>query len=191
MSFKQLKDFCVRKRVHLGYPVFLVGAFLIPGCSRTLILIGCVYVALGLLIRSWSAGYIHKSTELCTTGPYSWLRHPLYLSNALIFFGFAVAITHFDKPAISLILWCLVGAYFTIVYKWRIEFEEKKLSEIFTSAWAAYVQEVPRLIPRIPKNQKSTDSHFSWNQWLLNKEYRALIAASITLTIILFLSHGS
>ena len=40
--------------------------------------------AVGLWIRGWSAGTIHKDEELTTTGPYAFARNPLYVGSFLI-----------------------------------------------------------------------------------------------------------
>ena len=44
---------------------------------------GAVLVALGLWIRAWSAGTIHKDEELTTTGPYAFTRNPLYMGRVV------------------------------------------------------------------------------------------------------------
>ena len=45
---------------------------------------GAPLAVLGLLLRAWAAGTIVKERELTTTGPYSHLRHPLYLGSLFI-----------------------------------------------------------------------------------------------------------
>ena len=50
---------------------------------------GIIAIALGLLIRSWSAAILQKRTVLGTEGPYSSRRHPLYLGSMLMVPGLA------------------------------------------------------------------------------------------------------
>ena len=52
---------------------------------------GAAVAVLGALIRLWGSGYVRKNDELATTGPYRFVRHPLYTGNLLIAIGFAAA----------------------------------------------------------------------------------------------------
>ena len=47
-------------------------------------------IALGLALRSWSAGHLVKNQDLTMTGPYAHLRHPLYAGTMLLTAGFGV-----------------------------------------------------------------------------------------------------
>src|SRR4051812_44106105 len=38
-------------------------------------------IVAGLFVRSWAAGTLRKRRELATTGPYAWIRHPLYFGS--------------------------------------------------------------------------------------------------------------
>lgn len=98
----------------------------------------------GVLFRIWCTMYIggRKSTALQTTGPYSLVRHPLYLGSFLI--GLGVAAT-----AQSLAVLALVLAYFWLQYTATISYEEKLLSQRFPADYAAYRQRVPCFIPRL------------------------------------------
>ena len=40
---------------------------------------GLVLAVLGVGIRLWAAGTIHKGREITISGPYAWVRHPLYV----------------------------------------------------------------------------------------------------------------
>jgi protein-S-isoprenylcysteine O-methyltransferase Ste14 len=59
-----------------------------------LILLTCPYVLKGLLVRAWATGYltreviesasVEKTAKLQTDGPYSVMRHPLYVGTLFI-----------------------------------------------------------------------------------------------------------
>ena len=52
---------------------------------------GLMLVAAGQSLRLWATGYLLKTDELTTAGPYAHLRHPLYLGSLLMGCGFALA----------------------------------------------------------------------------------------------------
>ena len=52
---------------------------------------GVTLSALGLVVRAWAAGTIHKDRVLTTGGPYSYTRNPLYLGSLFLGFGVVVA----------------------------------------------------------------------------------------------------
>ena len=41
----------------------------------------------GELLRLWAAGHLEKSHEVTASGPYRYMRHPLYLGSSLIGIG--------------------------------------------------------------------------------------------------------
>ncbi|MDQ6993845.1 MAG: isoprenylcysteine carboxylmethyltransferase family protein, partial [Mariprofundus sp.] len=54
-------------------------------------MIGLVVITLGEALRIWASGYIHKSAEVTSSGPYAMCRHPLYLGHFIIATGFCIA----------------------------------------------------------------------------------------------------
>ncbi|HCJ66451.1 MAG TPA: isoprenylcysteine carboxylmethyltransferase family protein, partial [Elusimicrobia bacterium] len=74
-----------------GYLFALVYVLLVRPTSLFLLVVGIEIAFFGLLIRFWAAGYLRKSEELCISGPYAYVRHPLYLGSFLLGFGFCLA----------------------------------------------------------------------------------------------------
>ena len=83
--------------------------------------------------------------QLSTAGIYSHVRNPLYLGNILIYLGFALFAGGPWLP------WLVVISltFFIIQYGLIISLEEKTLFNLFPEKYAEYVQNVPRLIPRL------------------------------------------
>ena len=105
----------------------------------------------GLLLRSYASGYVRKNTELTMTGPYAYVRNPLYLGSILIAAGFAVAL-------MSVPFAIALGVFFLLIYVPVIASEEAFLREEFLEfEW--YCARVPRLIPR-PTPVRSPDGSF-------------------------------
>jgi len=71
--------------------------------------VGAVVALLGLGIRSVASGHVDKNAELATTGPYAYVRNPLYLGSILIAIGFAVAAR--DVVVAGLIVLLFVAIY--------------------------------------------------------------------------------
>ena len=93
-------------------------------------------VAVTRLGRSF--GVLPEARELRTSGPYSVVRHPVYLGELGVCAGLVIAA---PSP------WNLiVGAVFAVAQAIRMRFEEQALTTAFP-AYAAYAATTPRLIP--------------------------------------------
>lgn len=77
---------------------------------------------------------------LARCGPYSLIRHPLYLGNALVITGAAVASGH---------LWLvpLVSAWALFVFDAVTRIEEADLPHSYGEEWATYRDAVPKWFP--------------------------------------------
>src|SRR5215469_15455376 len=95
----------------------------------------------GLWLRGYAAGYVKKNQELTTTGPYAFVRNPLYLGSILIAAGFAVALE-------SWLVGAALAAMFIAIYVPVIASEERFLRATFPG-FDAYCRRVPRLFPRL------------------------------------------
>ncbi len=62
--------FFARWRVRLGYPLVIVVLFFARPTPRS-ILAGALVGAIGLWLRAFAAGYLHKQEVLTVTGPYA------------------------------------------------------------------------------------------------------------------------
>ncbi len=89
---------------------------------------------------NWSGTVTVKSGhELVRTGPYAWVRHPIYTGLLLAFAGCAVARGDWRG------LLALAVAFAALWRKLRIE--ERWLEQTFGQAYTEYRMEVPALIP--------------------------------------------
>jgi protein-S-isoprenylcysteine O-methyltransferase Ste14 len=102
--------------------------------------------ALGVALRAWCTLYNRFAQgdrkTLATGGPYAWMRNPLYVGNTLVLLGAAT---------IAGPLWLvpLTSAWAFLVYEQVVRHEERRLSQKYGSAYAAYCRSVPRWIPRV------------------------------------------
>lgn len=102
--------------------------------------VAIVAVTVGALMRAWAAGTVFKNEILATTGPYSFVRHPLYVGNILIFIGFNLLN---NEPW----AWLLTGSFLWFFYPTAISYEDAKLENIFGQQWRDWRVRTPALIP--------------------------------------------
>jgi len=139
--------------------------------TTTLLFAGIPLSVLGLIIRGWAAGSVHKDRELATSGPYAYLRNPLYLGTLLIGIGVTIA---GGKNG-----WLLIFlTYFIVVYHLTIAIEQNRLSQLFGPAYSEYASRVPSFIPRLmpyKPSQNTVRYGFRFRRYCHNKEWEALI----------------
>ena len=85
-----LQSRLARFRVPLGFAAAAVGMALARPTLQSL-LIGGVVAVVGETVRVWASGHIEKGREVTRSGPYRFVRHPLYLGSAIIGVGFMIA----------------------------------------------------------------------------------------------------
>jgi protein-S-isoprenylcysteine O-methyltransferase Ste14 len=130
------------------------------------LVVGGTVAFLGVLIRAWATGYLSKNAQLAITGPYAFTRNPLYLGSFLIGIGFSLA-------GGSVVFFVVFLACFAALYGNAMRQEMKRLSALFPDEYARYRKNVPVFFPRLQSAQKGK-GHFSFEQYLKNKEYLAL-----------------
>lgn len=138
--------------------------------SEPLVALGTLLTLMGLAIRSWAAGTLHKAQQLTTTGPYALMRNPLYFGSLLMLLGFGAIVR--DWPTLVILTVPLV-----VIYLLTVRHEERRMAALFPDAWPAYRDRTPRFIPYRPIMPRLEG--WSLKQWLRNHEYRAWIGSAI------------
>jgi protein-S-isoprenylcysteine O-methyltransferase Ste14 len=138
-------------------------------------LLGTGLVVLGVAIRTWAAGTLHKSQEVTSVGPYALVRNPLYVGSFLMMFGFCILMKDW-------LAFAWVAGPMACLYWFQIRFEERNLAEWFSSDWAQYASRTGRCIPR--SINASVFACWSPRQWMKNREYQAVIASLIGLALL-------
>ncbi|MBW7931337.1 MAG: isoprenylcysteine carboxylmethyltransferase family protein [Gammaproteobacteria bacterium] len=144
-------------RQYIGLLLMPVFALLGDPESRSF-LPGLLLACSGLLVRLYASGYIVKNQELATTGPYSVVRHPLYLGNLLLLAGFGVMSDRWWALPVAVLFWLFY-------YPPAIEYEDRKLRRIFGPACAEWQRRTPAVLPSclLPKRD---------GQWSLRTSMR-------------------
>jgi protein-S-isoprenylcysteine O-methyltransferase Ste14 len=118
-------------------------------------LVGLMFVLFGLVYRTWAAGALQTETQLTTIGPYSLVRHTLYVGSFTMLTGFAIII---DNPEN---IWFVCGP-FLYLYMIRVQRDERCMSRQFGAEWQEYVRAPPPFFPR--RLSKEAFGVWSWNR---------------------------
>ncbi len=173
--------FFVRWRVRLGYPLAIAVLFFARPQPRS-ILSGALVGLVGLGLRAWAAGYLHKQEVLTVTGPYAYSRNPLYLGSAVLALGVAIA----TRSWISTLL---LGVYFTLVYSVVMRREENELRSRYAADFERYAAAVPLFFPRVSPAKLSdiTSAAFSPTQYEKNHEWQAAVGFLLLLIVLVLI----
>jgi hypothetical protein len=165
-----------RLRVPLGFACGGLALWLArPTLSSAVV--GMAIAIAGEAIRIWAAGHIEKGREVTRSGPYRFVRHPLYLGSAIIGAGFMWA-------AQSVAVAALGGLYLVVTLIAAMRTEERALSAKFGDQYDAYRE--GRATRPDASGAAPADRPFSWSRVIANREYRA-VAGLLVAVLVLYL----
>jgi protein-S-isoprenylcysteine O-methyltransferase Ste14 len=149
-------------------------------------------VALGALIRTWGAAYLHSnvvhdanlhSDALVADGPYRFVRHPLYLGSILATIGVAFMASRlgavFMLVTLSLLFIRLAGR------------EEAELEHQQGESYLAFRRCVPRILPGLTPRLPAGRTKPQWGQAFRGEGFMwgfTLAVASFAITLSLPIS---
>jgi protein-S-isoprenylcysteine O-methyltransferase Ste14 len=118
-------------------------------------LLGLLPLLAGIALYLWCAGaftFIGKGTPapiaapifLVRSGPYQWVRNPMYLGVLAIIVGQATLFRSVALIGYALVVWLIVHLFVVSV-------EEPSLRRQFGESYEAYLRAVPRWLPRPPQ----------------------------------------
>jgi protein-S-isoprenylcysteine O-methyltransferase Ste14 len=165
---KPYADLVARLRVTCGFIMVAAFAWFSRPDARSLTW-GLPVSALGLALRAWATGHVEKNIRLAQSGPYAYVRNPLYLGTLLVAAGFAIASRQWPLAV-------LFAMVFLFIYLPAIELEEQHLRKLFPE-FAAYADRVPALWPTLRPMRKP--GRFRWELYIRNREYQALIGFAV------------
>lgn len=173
--------FVSRWRVRLGYPLAIAVLFFSHPTPRS-ILAGALVGAMGLWLRAFAAGYLHKQEVLTVSGPYAYTRNPLYLGSAILTLGAGIA-------AHSWISAVILFVYFALVYFIVMRREEKELQLRHGVAFEEYARTVPLFVPQLTaaKVPQVSAGSFTFAQYKKNHEWQATFGYLFLLAVLLLI----
>ena len=147
-----IRDFFFRNRGYIPIPLAII-ILTFASLKIELLPIGVILVVTGELLRLNGVRYAGGETRtlkvgasaLCSSGPFAYLRNPLYFGNVIIYAGMVFI-------AGGEFVWILLPAtltFFFLEYGLIISLEEETLRQKFNEEYGEYLSMVPRLIPRV------------------------------------------
>ena len=156
-----------------------------PGSS----IIGFCIVAAGEFIRLWGVAIAGSETRttgpvggtnLITTGPFSYVRNPLYLGNMLMYFGIGIM----SNALMPWLPWIAL-LYFLFQYSLIVNLEEEYLMRTFGNDFVRYSKEVPRFAPALKKYNAGTHHQPELNWQRGARSERRTFQAILLITLLL------
>jgi len=190
-----LRELLFHNRALLPIPLLIIALLAtdgdLPGgpVVEHLILAGALLLLVaGHSLRIWAIGHAGRQTRttallvqrLATSGPYSYVRNPIYLGNLLIALGMLVVA---NVPWLSLLGMGVLCLHYWLV----VAAEEASLRGQFGEEYERYLRSVPRFRPRL-RPQNDSQGTFDRTIWR-SKEYQAWLASTSIVALLLLVQR--
>ena len=139
--------------------------------------IGVPITFIGEFLQIWAASQLHKDKHFTISGPYSYVRNPMYIGRFILGLGFFIMTWN---------IWAIV-AYIVIFAAYahmRVGREESRLKVIFEPHYQHYCSEIHRWLPRIKPYSQSESKNASWAQVCANHEQLNLYGLVVVLVLV-------
>ncbi len=178
-----------RKFIHVATATIPVPVkyFLNGTSSLSLWIAGFILMLFGIAFRIYSAGYLsggHTTTiinadYICTSGPFAYIRNPLYLGNFIIGLALGVAFNEWYGYVVFIV-------HYITAYSILIPYEEKFLADKFGAMYKEYSAHTRRFIPRLKPFTDGPTVKPNFKLGILSEKYYFLILL-ILFAILFFL----
>jgi protein-S-isoprenylcysteine O-methyltransferase Ste14 len=122
-----------------------------PEFQKVLVIAGLTFIIIGPLFALWGILHLGRSfgvfvtvRKVVMTGPYQWIRHPMYLSGVCLCLGVALA-------NCSIAYFLLVAVHISLLL-YRARLEETQLAE-HSREYLAYMNRTGFIFPRFRNSQ--------------------------------------
>jgi protein-S-isoprenylcysteine O-methyltransferase Ste14 len=108
-----------------------------------ILILGITLTVFGAILHAWSAKHLvraMKSRELIQTGPYKYIRHPMYVFIYIILIG--VGMLWFSS------MWFIILLLFAPIWYWIGRKEEEQMIEITDGKYQDYKERTGMFFPR-------------------------------------------
>jgi protein-S-isoprenylcysteine O-methyltransferase Ste14 len=143
--------------------------------NRWLVAAGLALTAAGELMRVWAVRHIGTISRtrsdrlgpLVASGPFAFVRNPLYIGNIALWTGFAITAR---LPWLAPVVIVVLGAAYHAIVRWEEQLLESRLGDTYRG----YALRVPRWVPtgraRLwPGLRRGPARRFSWRETLFSE----------------------
>lgn len=150
--------------------------------------LGLVAILAGELFRIYSVAFIGKISRtrkgstgdnLIKSGPFSWVRNPLYVGNFFISVGIAIY-------SGSLAMIVLTAALFSVQYVFIVAYEEAVLLKKFGQEYEDYRNVVPAWFPRHMPKLHEIEWPSSYTKALESEKKTLMAIVGMLLVVMIF-----
>ncbi|MBU2540877.1 MAG: isoprenylcysteine carboxylmethyltransferase family protein [Candidatus Omnitrophica bacterium] len=167
MSFKNRFKRWFKLRFAIIYP-FGIFVVLSSYPDDKSIMNGIWFILIGLFLRSWANGYAIKLEKLTTSGPYAFVRHPLYLGTILLVLGFIIMLKIYYLGTLFFLI--IIGVYYRTIKK-----EEQMLEQKFKHRYIDYKNKIPAIVPAVSPYREGEKWSFSLKRLIKSQEYKLFL----------------
>jgi protein-S-isoprenylcysteine O-methyltransferase Ste14 len=177
----RLGGWLFKHRTAVPLPIALV-ILMVPSNSSSIAIrvAGIALVAVGEVLRLLAVRHIGAVSRtrtdrlgpLVASGPFRWVRNPLYIGNIALWIGLTLT---------AGLLWLVapVALLLALEYHAIVRWEEQLLAARLGEPYRRYVEMVPRWVPRPPSATANIpDAPFTWRATLFS-ERGTLIAIGV------------
>ena len=175
----------MKKRYLKLIPIAAAICFLVifSGPNIISLIAGGPLVLIGEGIRVWASGHLIRNNEVTTSGPYSYLRDPLYLGRLFLLVGFCVMAWGYGL----LLLVAGLAVFFMNYMPRKYRKEMARLEALFGEEYRQYASWTRSLIPRLKAYPQAQKRSWSFNIfWNENKEQYFLSGVCILFLLLIF-----
>jgi protein-S-isoprenylcysteine O-methyltransferase Ste14 len=167
----RMQNVATRLRVLLAVPALLV---LFIFTDRSPMWPGMAVALAGEAFQLWATAHLRKNILLVKSGPYGWVRNPMYFGRFFVGLG------------LTLLTWrWFVIIPYVIIYalyaQARVLQEERRLRDLFGAEYADYCAAVNRWFARPPRRKLSPE-RWSWAAVFRNHELR--VAGGVVVVLV-------
>ncbi len=164
----------LKLRLPLGIVFFALIAFL---TDPAWFFPGLIVSIAGEMLQVWCFSTIKTQKKLTVTGPYMFVRNPMYLGRFFLVFGIVMMTGN-----VWLMLALTIIYYFYMIN--RVRREEKLLAGLFGRDYAAYCRDVPPYLPTLKRFDAARLWSFNRQSFEQNNALTNMIATAIGYVIL-------
>ncbi|MFB3882961.1 MAG: isoprenylcysteine carboxylmethyltransferase family protein [Armatimonadota bacterium] len=167
-----LQSLGTRLRFLLALPVVVVLFLLV---DRGPMWPGALVASAGESLQLWATAHLRKNIQVIKSGPYAWLRNPMYAGRFFVGLGLALLTWRWYLILPYAVVYCLYAQA-------RVLGEERHLRSLFGKEYEDYCSAVRRWLP-LPRRRRLSTERWSWDSVMRNHELR--VAGGLLLVLAL------